>query len=304
MKILITGITGYIGSRLAKALLPEHTVYGLVRQPVNLTYWPPELPEKPVFLSYDGTGESVLVALETSQPDVVFHLATHYTAAHDIQTIPNLLESNLVFGCYLLEAMCATKCKHLVYTTTVTTHCSGQGYKPLTLYAASKQAFSDLVEFYVREGELCAAAVALSDTYGPQDQRPKVLNLLRQSILEKVPVDLTSGKQIYDAVYIDDVVDGLMKAAKAKENVSLPHTFFQLASPSPLTLRETAELMLQVNGVQYQPNWGARPDPVQRQDFPIRLYPIVPGWHPKTSLEEGLQKFWTDSMTSGGDQFG
>ena len=37
-RVLITGITGYIGSHLARALLPEWEVYGLVREPLNLEY--------------------------------------------------------------------------------------------------------------------------------------------------------------------------------------------------------------------------------------------------------------------------
>ena len=35
-RVLITGVTGYIGSHLARTLLPEWEVYGLVRKPLNL----------------------------------------------------------------------------------------------------------------------------------------------------------------------------------------------------------------------------------------------------------------------------
>ena len=302
---MITGITGYIGSHLARTLLPDCQVYGLVRQPLNDTYLTPELKKRLILLPYDGRGGSIMAALETSCPDVVYHLAACYTTAHDIQTIQRLIDSNLTLGTYLLEAMCAVRCRRLVYTTTVTTHRAGAEYQPLTLYAATKQAFSDLVEFYTSTGLLNAAALALSDTYGPGDQRPKVLNLIRQAVLDRTPLDLTSGRQIFDAVYIDDVVHGLIQTAAALECTNVPHSFFQLFGAGPRPLRNTVDLMLRVNNLTLQANWGGRPDPEYLTETPIRIYPAPPGWEPKVYLEDGLRRFWVGaSSDQGRDQLG
>lgn len=303
-KVLITGITGYIGSRLARALVEHCAVYGLVRQPMNGTYLTPELREKLTLLPYDGRGESVFAALEASHPDVVYHLAAYYTAAHDMRSIPKLLESNVTFGTYLLEAMNTAHCCRLVYATTVTTRCTGGEYQPLTLYAAAKQAFSDLVEYYTGTGALSAAAVALSDTYGPGDQRPKVLNLIRQAILQETSLDLTSGRQIYDAVYIDDVVQGFIIAAATLARPGDAHQFFQLSAEKPRSLRKTVELMLEVNGLNFQANWGGRPDPNYMPDYPLRIFPAPPGWRPHVTLEEGLRRFWTGASQEREDSLG
>ena len=214
-----------------------------------------------------------------------------YTTAHDEQAIPQLLESNLTLGTCLLEGMSAVGCRRLVYATTVTTHCTGAEYRPLTLYAATKQAFSDLVEFYTSSGLLSAAAVMISDTYGPGDLRPKVLNLIRRAALAQTPLDLTSGRQLYDAVYIDDAVQGFMQAAAALDG-GPGHHFFQLFHEAPRSLRDTAALMLQVNNIAPELNWGARPDPPNMPERPCRIYPPPPGWVPKISLAEGLERFW------------
>lgn len=291
-RVLITGVTGYIGSRLARALSRDCAVYGLARRPLNETYLPPSLREKLVY--YDGTGESVLAALETSRPDIVYHLAARYTTAHDISSIPALLDGNLTLGAYLLEAMCESGCRRLVYASTVTTCGANGAYHPLTLYAATKQAFSDLAAYYTGTGAMRAAAVALSDTYGPGDRRPKVLNLIRQSILAGAPMDLTSGRQIYDAVYIDDVVRGLQKAADALEHTDAAHLFYQLSGTAPLTLRETVELLLKVNGLTFQANWGGRPEADGMSDRPQRVFPPPPGWRPDVLLEVGLRRFWNE----------
>lgn len=302
--VLITGITGYIGSRLARALAERCAVYGLVRQPLNETYLDPELRRRLTLLPYDGRGESVLAALESSCPDVVFHLAAHYTTAHDMQTIPRLLEGNVSLGACLLEAMDAVRCRRLVYATTVTTRCTGGQYQPLTLYAAAKQAFSDLVEYYTWTGAVCAAAVALSDTYGPGDRRPKVLNLIRQAILHDTALDLSSGRQIYDTVYIDDVVQGFVLAAAALERPGAAHRFFQLSAAQPRSLRETVELMLETNALAFQANWGERPDPDRMPDCPLRIFPPPPRWQPRIPLEEGLRRFWNRGTLEGEDRHG
>ena len=246
-----------------------------------------------------------MTALEASRPDLVYHLAACYTTAHDIRAIPRLLEGNLTLGAYLLEAMEAAGCRRLVYATTVTTHCTGADYNPLTLYAATKRAFSDLTAYYTGTGRLNAAAVALSETYGPHDQRPKVLNLIRQSILAGRPLDLTSGHQIFDAVYIDDAVHGFIQAAAALECVNLAHQFFQLSGENPRSLRETVELMLRVNGLSLQANWGGRSEPERLSERPLRIFPAPPGWRPLISLEKGLRQLWGGtSLKNGGNQIG
>ena len=190
--------------------------------------------------------------------------------------------------------MNVTGCRKLVYAVTSMAYWQGENYQPLNLYAATKKAFSDIVEFYTDAGYVEAASVMLSDTYGPDDQRPKVLNLIRQAILEKRSMDLTSGRQIFDLLYVDDVVDGLIQAAKALENPPAAHQFFQLNSENPLSLRETVELMLKVNHLKFEANWGGRPEPERQIYKPAKVYPPPPGWAQRVSLEKGLKRFWTE----------
>lgn len=292
-RVLITGITGYIGSRLARALLPECTVCGLVREPLNTIYLPQELLEKVTLYPYDGTEESIRAALEASRPDVVYHLAAHYTAARTPDDVQRLVQSNLVLGAELLAAMNEMGCRRLVYATTVTTHTAENCYQPLSFYAATKQAFSDLVEFYTSAGLMDAAAIALADTYGPGDRRPKVLNLIRQAALDGTSIDLTSGAQVFDVTYIDDVTRAFIGAADLLQDA--PHQFFQLGAKEPRTLQETVELMLRLNGVSLRANWGGRPGPECQVKGALRIYPAPPNWKLEVPLEVGLRRFWTEN---------
>ena len=291
--VFITGITGYIGSRLAQMLLPEHIVCGLVRNPINRTYLPSRLERELRLFTCEGGGD-ILAALADCQPDVVYHLAAHYVPTHNLSSVDQLVESNLYLGAELLEAMAQTGCRKLVYATTTSTHSMGESYSPLTLYAATKQAFSDLVSYYTDYGFIRAAAVAIADSCGPGDFRPKVLNLIRRSALEGTRISLTSGCQMYDAVYIDDITRGLVCAADSLKDEPAHH-FFQLHSKNALSLRETVELMMRVNNVSFQPDWGTQEESPRRMTNADPIYPPPPGWEPEVALTDGLRHFWNNA---------
>ena len=84
----------------------------------------------------------------------------------------------------------------------------------------------------------------------------------------------------------------LVLAAAALDRPGQAHSFFQLSGAAPRSLRETAELMLQVNGLDFQANWGGRPDPDRVLERPQRLSPPPPGWSPRVPLEDGRRRFW------------
>lgn len=290
-RVLLTGITGYIGSNLARRLLPDCEVYGLVREPLNLEYLG-DIQEKIRFLFYDGTYESVTAAMAASCPDLVYHLATYYTGSHQAELLPKLLDSNIVYGSYLLEAMWEHQISGLIYASTVMAHYQNKEYCPLNLYAATKQAFSDLLAYYADAGFLRAVTLVLSDTYGPGDRRPKILNRIKKAVQTGTKLALSDGEQDYDVIYIDDVVRAFCQAGEQLlERPEWKNKTFQVRSTSALTLRQTVEKMIAVNQLSWEPDWGQRPPADREIRRAVRLYPTLPGWRPEVFLEDGLQRF-------------
>ena len=288
-RVLITGITGYIGSHLARALLPEWEVYGLVREPLNLEYLE-DIQEKIHFLFYSGTYESMSAAIQASQPDLVYHLATYYTGDHSPERLVQLLNANIVLGGHLLEAMYVWKSPAIVYASTYAAHYQGEEYRPINLYAATKQAFSDLLAYYTDAGLLRAVTLVISDTYGPKDHRPKVLNAAVRAARAGEKMSFSAGTQVYDIVYIDDVVSAFALAGEQLCLGQYRNEVFQIVSEAPLSLRETVEKMLHINHLTLNAGWGERPAAERAMTEALRLYPTVPGWIPRVSLEEGLSK--------------
>lgn len=242
----------------------------------------------------DGTYESVCRAVQTIRPDLVYHLAAYYTGAHGGQETPKLIASNITFGAYLLEAMAACGVPALVYATTYMTHYQGAAYRPVNLYAATKRAFSDLLAYYTDAGLLRAATLVISDTYGPGDHRPKVLNVVIRAVRTGERVAFSSGNIPYDVVHIDDVVSAFRLTGERLLQGEFRNDTFQVAPDAPLSLRETVELMLQVNHLTLNAGWGERPAAEREMSELIRLYPTPPGWVPQMSLEEGLRELCRD----------
>lgn len=306
-RILITGGTGYIGSCFIKYLLAgqkaqgqilkDTQVYCLARKPFNTMYLRLEQ-DKVHWCEYDGSLQSVKVALYESKPDLVYHLATFFTKGHGEKEIPLLIQANLELGCNLVEAMSKLGGGRLIYTSSVTEYGQDGSYCPATLYAAMKRAFLDIAQFYVKEGALKLGHLVLTDTYGPQDMRPKVMNILKQAILQGSEMQFSStGEQIFDLVYIDDVVNALYLLGQhlmQDEGEGVQH--YQVFADNPLSLKETVQVFVSANQLECKVSWaesGAQAEhKLQSQPQAVRVFPRVPRWQERVGLREGMQRFF------------
>ena len=103
-KAFITGISGYVGSHLAHYLLTKGwSISGLIRETSSLTYLDDISPN--IFLFKYGGITTLIDALNERQPDVVFHLAACSGTGNNNARIKTLIDSNILLGTELLDAM-------------------------------------------------------------------------------------------------------------------------------------------------------------------------------------------------------
>ena len=289
-KALIAGATGYIGTKLSQRLLAEGwRVDVLVREksrPLAQT-----LVGKVTSHGYDGSTQSVLDAVATAQPDVVFHLASLFIAEHRSEQVTDLINSNLLFGTQLVEACARSGVKRFVNTGTSWQHYNNEDYNPVCLYAATKQAFEAILEYYVQACDVKAITLKLFDTYGPDDPRPKLFHLLNKAATSGEPLDMSAGEQLIDLMHIDDVVEAYVIAAKRLLTGAVSqHEHYAVSSGDPLPLKELVELYVEVNAQDVMVNWGARPYRDREVMVPWNLGIVLLGWRATVSLQCGLRQ--------------
>ncbi len=290
-KVLLTGASGYIGSNLVKKLINENIeVHALILPETNFEYLE-NIKNSIQFHLYDGSTESVFDAVKNSTPDMVFHLASLFLSEHKSDDIINLIKSNVLLGTQLLEAMSKNSVKNFINTGTSWQHYHNEDYNPVNLYAATKQAFEDILKYYTEAGLIKAITLQLFDTYGPADNRPKLFKLLRNSVEKNEVLNMSPGEQLIDLVYIDDVVDAFLNAAhRVFNNHNLKNEVYTVSSNNPISLKDLVELYKDTTRLNIQVIWGGRPYRDREVMIPWTSGKNLPDWFPKQDLHSSFKK--------------
>ena len=289
-KILITGSTGYIGSNLTKKLVEDSNDVHVIVRPNSSFSLLKDIKNDISFHVFEGTTNQMISILKKTQPDLVFHLAASYKHAHTAEDLKDLINSNILFGSQLVEAMVRNNIYHLINTGTYWQHYQNKDYSPTCLYAATKQAFKDILKFYVETTELKVIILKLFDTYGPNDKRKKLFSQLREAIKCKTHLDMSPGEQLVDIVYIDDVIEAYKKAGEILiNNKSTKYEEYLVTSGKHVPLKELVKTYFKILGEDANINWGERKYRQREVMVPWKKGKTLPNWKPKVMIEEGIR---------------
>lgn len=292
-RALLTGITGFVGSHLAGKLLHEGwEVHGIVRETSDISKLVDKFADK-VKLYVHNKSKSLDSIIAEAKPDVVFHLASLYLSNHASEDIPALIESNVTFGTLLAEAMVNNGCYRLVNTGTSWQHYHNKPYSPVNLYAASKQAFDDVLRYYVEAHALKIIELQLFDTYGSDDDRKKLLNLLRDCLISGKKLSMSPGEQLLNLVHIDDVISAFHLAGHYLLTGDYDKCgIYAVAAREMLSLKELVARIEQLTGCRMNIEFGGRPYRAREVMEPWHDGSILPGWQCRTHLDDGLKDFF------------
>jgi dTDP-4-dehydrorhamnose 3,5-epimerase len=287
---LVTGATGYIGSNLAKRLVTEGwDVHVVVRTNTRLDALDPILPQITV-QRHDGSTRGMIQLVGDARPDVVLHLASLFLAQHRPEDVEALISSNLLFSTQLAEAMAANQVKHLINTSTSWQHYENAEYNPVNLYAATKQAFEDILAYYIDACGLRVVTLALFDTYGPNDPRPKLISLLWKTALNQEALAMSPGEQLIDLVHIEDVMDAFLHSADLVIAQHEGHMRYGISSGNPIRLIDLVAAFEESTGYKLQIAWGSRSYRPREVMVPWTNYMTLPGWQPRVLFAKGIQQ--------------
>lgn len=286
---LVTGATGFVGTHLTRFLVREGwAVHSVCREKSRI---PSSLEFAHVVNHvHNGTIESMVRIVGTARPTIVFHLASLFLAQHQHKDVEPLIRSNILFGTQLIEAMVQHGVHLLINTGTSWQHYNNQEYSPACLYAATKQAFEALLQYYTETHKVVAVTLDLFDTYGPDDPRLKLFTLLQRARDTGQTLDMSPGGQCLDLVHINDVTSAFYAAAqRLLDGVVIGHEKYVVSSGRAYSLREIVEIFERVHAARLLIRWGARPYRTREVMEPWTKGCSLPGWQPLISLEEGLR---------------
>lgn len=292
-RALVTGATGFIGRHLVARLLEQGWEVHAITRPASFTS---VLPGRVQTHVDDGSPEAMSCAVEASSPDVCFHLASQIVGQHALGDVEHLVANNVTFGARLAESLARHRPALLINAGTFWQHVDGHRYSPAALYAATKQAFQDVLQYYAEVGGLRVVHLKLFDTYGPGDPRRKMLSLLMHAARTSEELPATPGEQLIDLVHVDDAVQAFILAAVQFASPQGPlFESFAVSSGQPITIRELTARIEAVTGRRVPVRWGAHPYRPREMLTHWHAGDPLPGWRPQVSLDDGLREIWEAS---------
>ncbi len=247
-RALVTGATGFVGGHVVRRLVDDGWIVdALVRDPAATLL--PGVGIHPIPEPIDD----LIGLVDDLQPQVCFHLATAFRGVHVPADIEPMVTANVGFGTALAEAVSQAGECTFVNTGTVWQHFDARPYSPVSLYAAMKQAFTDVLRFYQEVAGLPVVTLELTDTYGPGDPRPKLLPILLRAARQHTQLQMTDGTQLIDLLHVDDAVSALLATADGT-----PGETYGASGGETLNLRDLVARFESVSGLHVDAEWGAR----------------------------------------------
>jgi dolichol-phosphate mannosyltransferase len=298
-RVLLTGATGFIGANLARRLVHDgHEVHLLVRPAEarwRIDSISDDLRLHEVTLQQQDLVEETVVGID---PQWVFHLAAYgaYSSQRDVQSI---VSTNYNGTVNLVEACLKTGFESFVNAGTS----SEYGYKdhapvetelpePNSHYAASKAAATLYCRFTAQQQRRSLSTLRLYSVFGPwEDPTRLVPTLLIRALRGELP-PLVSPTIARDYVYIDDVVDAFLLAARTATPEVGP--VYNVGTGTQTTMHELVALVREIFSLAAEPQWGSMPDRGWDTDVwvcdPTSIATGL-GWKAGCGLEEGLRSF-------------
>lgn len=213
MRILITGATGYIGSNLFQSIIknPTHKLLLPYRDNKKINELINKVGVKSRILTIRVSRNDDFIefqkVISKFKPELVIHLATHYVHNHSgTDDINKLFHSNLLFSTKLIEFCANAGCKKFIYTSTVWKNYHNTD-SPVNLYAATKNAFEEILKYYQSSFRLQIINIYLSDTYGETDTRNKLIPLLIRTARSNKKIQLSPSNNRIEILHINDVIE-------------------------------------------------------------------------------------------------
>ena len=323
--VLVTGCAGFIGYHLCLRLLRSgRSVVGLD----NMNpYYDVALKQARLgqFQDFDTFRFARLSLEDRAGVDslfgendfgVVVNLAAQAGVRYSLTNPHSYVESNLTGFLHILEGCRHRNVGHLIFASSSSVYGANTRMPfsvhhnvdhPVSLYAATKKANELMAHTYAHLYGTPCTGLRFFTVYGPWGRPDMALFLFTRAILAGEPIDVFNhGKMRRDFTYIDDIVEGIVRIMERPPEPDpswtgdapdpgtsyAPYRIYNIGNNSPVELMRYIEVIEECLGKKAEKHFM----PLQPGDVPATFADIDDlsrdfGFHPCTSIEEGIARF-------------
>lgn len=321
MKVLITGVAGFIGSQLAHSMLTQGTkVIGvdffdgsdaqLLKKMRLNDIW---------YNRQDGKGigcydldiadkKKVEFIFALHRFDIVVNLAGQAGVRASVKDPDLFARSNVQGFLNIIEACKKYDVKHLVYASSSSVYGMGDNMDmafstddrtdgPVSFYAATKKMNELTAHVYSHLFNMRTTGLRFFTVYGPWGRPDMMVYKFTYNIHNNIPINIYNhGEMFREFTYIDDIIDGINIVIKNETDVK--YMLYNVGSNESIKILDFIDVLEEEIGIGALRNF----ERMQDGDVYFTASDVAPlkslGYEPKVKYREGIKRFlqWYDSI--------
>ena len=306
---LVTGSAGFIGFHTAKKLLENgekvvgvddfNDYYDVALKEARNSI----LEKNRNFTLYRGNisdADFVKKVFSENIIDTVCHFGAQAGVRYSIKNPYTYIQSNIVGFINVINEAKNAGVKNFVYASSSSVY-GGQDKtpftedfdtnKPISLYAATKKSNEVIAHSYHHLFGMNCTGLRFFTVYGPWGRPDMAMFSFTKAVIEGHTIQVFNNGEMYrDFTYIDDIVDGVIKACEK----CYPFEIFNLGNHEPVKLSYMVEVLEKELGKKAKKEFlPIQPGDVLKTYADIKEAREKLNWQPSTDIEIGIKEFVT-----------
>ncbi|MCH1924608.1 NAD(P)-dependent oxidoreductase [Shewanella sp. C32] len=275
MRILITGISGFLGSHLANALISKHELAGTVRAGSNLE----RVNDKDNLELINIDCVDWIEKIRFFNPDIVINTAALY--GRKKESLSELIEANIIFPQKIIEC---------IRTDSTFINCGTSLPSSVSFYSLTKNQFIELAKEYCKITNIKFVNLRLEHFFGANDDPTKFTSYVINQCLSGLPLNLTEGIQERDFIYIDDLIIAFKCIVDSLEELDYFESI-DIGSGNTVKVKDFVKLVASITSSKSIIEFGAIPMRENELMFSCAEIQRIKslGWKPKYDLVSAIK---------------
>jgi len=299
-RILITGGTGFIGSNLIRKLSPSNNEVHLLTRNSSDFWRISDIQDDLNIYKVELKQKKLEDIVKKINPELVFHCAAYGTNSKE-NDYSKMIKTNLHGTLNLFSALSNLNVKRIVNLGSVFEYGIKSGHRgfletnslnPLTFYGITKASQTNIAQYFFKLRSLPVTTLRLFTPYGKFESKGRLVSDIMFAIINNKKLGISSPKSVRDFIFIDDVIDAMLKASKIP---NIEGEIFNIGAGKSNPVKKIVEIckkftnynndisLLESQKRDYDISGGKGYANVQKAKKILH-------WKPKNSIEQGLKK--------------